>query len=229
MSLLLKVLGGAMAGLGKGMVEQAKLDWETAQKEIMFRREVALKNLGFQQSKVLKDIEQGDALERIDRTGEQQRKTQSEGTLQEDWKADRQVKRTTAANKELKAVDFQYDVKAKKLAAKLGLIQDDFNAKLQAGEIVQDADGGYHLVDKRSAKAKPVGVTGPVKSADDGLVLPTRSGSTKPQGEQRTQAARPDAAFTTRYANATPEKAPGLFRNGQKVPLEEAWRQYQGN
>jgi hypothetical protein len=40
-------------------------------------------------------------------------------------------------------------------------------------------------------------------------------------------ASKPDDRFVTRYVNANPATAPGLFRNNEKIPLEEAWRLYQ--
>jgi hypothetical protein len=37
----------------------------------------------------------------------------------------------------------------------------------------------------------------------------------------------PDSRFRTLYANSTPDRAPGLFRGGQRIPMDEAWRIYQ--
>lgn len=228
MSLLLKVLGGALAGIGKGMVAQAELDAQAARDAVLYQREVALRNLQIDAQNKLADKQHENRKEEIGLTGEENRKTQSAGALVDDWKAARQTDRQTKAQVQLKQVDFKNDVKAKQLAAKLGLIQADFEAKLQAGEIVQDAEGGYHLVDRRSAATKPVGVKGPTK--DEGDSLASLRGSPAATGGATAAPSRPDDSFRTRYANATPATAPGLFGpDGKKIPLEEAWRQYQGN
>jgi hypothetical protein len=37
----------------------------------------------------------------------------------------------------------------------------------------------------------------------------------------------PDSHFLTAYANSNPQTAPGLYRNGQRIPLDQAWQAYQ--
>lgn len=232
MSLLLKVIGGAMAGIGKGMVAQAELDAQAARDAVLHQREVALRNLQIDAQNKLADKQHGQRLVETTAQGNEQRKTNAASSLQRDWENKNQTTRQTAAQVQLKAVDFKNDVKAQKLAATLGLIQKDFESKLAAGEIVQDAEGGYHLVDKRSAAVKPVGVKGPTKAAEDDWTQFKREstgGGSGNSGGATAPPSKPDAQFTTRYANATPETAPGLFRGDKKIPLEEAWRQYQGN
>lgn len=224
MSLLLKVLGGALAGIGKGMVAQAELDAQAARDAVLYQREVALRNLQIDAQNKLADKQHENRKEEIGLTGEENRKTQSAGALVDDWKAARQTDRQTKAQVQLKQVDFKNDVKAKQLAAKLGLIQADFEAKLQAGEIVQDAEGGYHLVDRRSAATKPVGVKGPTKDAEDDWTQFRREstgGGTSKSGGAATQ---PRNAIEA-YENATPETHPRLFRpDGTKIPRNEFMR-----
>lgn len=224
MSLLLKVIGGAMAGIGKGMVAQAELDAQAARDAVLYQREVALRNLQIDAQNKLADKQHGQRLEEIDRTGTQQRLTQRSGAIYDDWKAGRQTDRNTEAQKELKSIDFKNDIKARQLASRLNIIESDFNSKVQAGEIVQDAEGGYHLVDKRSAAVKPVGVKGPTKDAEDDWTQFRREstgGGTSKSGGAATQ---PRNAIEA-YENATPETHPRLFRpDGTKIPRNEFMR-----
>lgn len=224
MSLFLKVIGALATGAGTYLTEKAKMDYQAARDALLFNRELALKAISHRDR--TEEIKLGGEITRqnTSHAAKENRvtdKLQAGLTAETTKEADERRQRYTERNK---AIDFKNDVAAKKLAARLGLIEADFVSKLGKGEIVQDATGNYHLVDTRSGAAKPVGVKGPLKSSEGG-----DSYDSYRQGGTAAADTKPSASFHSRWANATEATAPGLFRNGQKIPVEEAWRQYQGN
>jgi hypothetical protein len=52
--------------------------------------------------------------------------------------------------------------------------------------------------------------------------------ATPPSVQTTSAPSQPDGRFLTTYANADPKRYPALFRNGQKIPVAEAWQMFQG-
>lgn len=227
MSLLLKVLGGALAGIGEGMVQQAKLDWEEQKADLLYQRQVALANLEHSQAKERIALGGEETRKNTSHTAKEQRVTNVQEGQIRGALAVADDQRDYAKQVALKGLDYKNDVKLKKLAAQLDLTLEDFRAKVNSGEVTsiqEDANGNYFAV-MRSGQTRDLGKTAPVESDVDPIAA--RAG--RPQGQQRTQAAdEPDAVFRTRYTNATPETAPRLFRNGVKIPFDEAYQLYRG-
>jgi hypothetical protein len=97
-------------------------------------------------------------------------------------------------------------------------------------------DGGVRI--ERGLKPTPRGTGGssdPVLDALGGdAPQPAGRGGRpilRPRGAAPAAAApasKPSDQFLTVYSTADPKKYPALFRNGQKIPVADAWRMFQG-
>lgn len=124
----------------------------------------------------------------------------------------------------------------------------DMNAELTKAGVIVDhydvtTDGQLVAFNKKgdAIKHSQPGLYNPSRQSDPGLdedgmprpgkqlPAPRHRGTLTPKsGMAETGKANESELFRTRYANATPENAPGLFRNGVKMSFEEAYRLYQG-
>src|SRR4051794_27402873 len=62
-----RILGGALEGIGQGMHDQAMVNIERDREDALMRREIALKNLGYQQDVAMEGVRQANRLDLTDR------------------------------------------------------------------------------------------------------------------------------------------------------------------
>lgn len=139
-------------------------------------------------------------------------------------------------------VDYTYDVKLENVRSGLKVKEDAASKRLAAeidkGQVksIEAADDGTMLVAyndgtvvKKNIKLRETRASGgeddiPTISAARGergstpVAKPAAPASTDIPGEKGAALARLGQV----YANATPDRYPGLFRNGKKIPIEEA-------
>lgn len=236
MSLLLKVLGGALAGIGKGMVAQAQLDWDQQKADLLYQRQVALENLSNEHAK-----------ERIAATGQENRitaKTEAgyRGALaaQDDAREIQKIKFT-------KDLDLRNDTKLEAFRSKNRLTEDQAHqakaAQIEAeqagykisrfevasdGRMVAFNEKGDAIKVSQPGQFVPQGQAGGSESLDS---LRTGGGTTKPQGQARTAPAGDKASALAALGNTyhQAKKNPDAFRakypsmfapDGSLLPLE---------
>lgn len=226
MGLLRNVLAGLLVGVGKGMEEQHKLNVQQAREDLMFRREQALKAL--ETANRREELQLGSKLRREEtsHTATEQRVTNAqEGgirqALQDDDQAFKAQQEDIAHGRRVDLTKLEGDIQQRLIEARDAADDDE------PVETVQGASGQYYHVYK-GGRSKPLGIKGALpasKQEDDGTFggrLPSRAAPAAPA------APAAEDNFAARYQSATPQTAPGLFRDGKKIPMTEAMRLYRG-
>lgn len=243
MSLLRKVLAGLMVGLGKGMEEQAKIDIQKARDDLLYSRELALKNV--EQQYRLEAAEHGSGLrkEEAEHQGEITRKNTSHTATENRVSATHEgnIRGTLDEKKDYRQQG--HEERMARLTATLGERRDRASirarAAIESGEIVdtrQDETGNWIGI-TRHGVTKPLGFRSPLPESADGETSDSGGGSLADyrSGGQSGGAAQPERwsaqdenQFRTRYNNATKETAPRLYRGDTRIPYEEARRMARG-
>lgn len=232
MSLFRKVLAGIATGAGTYLTEKAKADAQAARDELLHNRERALQAIKKQDSMDVNEQAGRITRENTAFTAREQRVTNAQTG---------QIQAANAAADDTR--DQGHAERMARLNAALTAQNNAASTRLQAqitsGNIidtVQDADGNWIGITK-DGKTKPLGIRSNLPESADG-VLPApkaEGGGSLSDYRPGVGSGQPAAAqpipdnFRTRWMNATADKTPGLFRGQQKIPLEEAWRLYQGN
>lgn len=230
MGILLRVLSGLATGAGNYLVEKGKLDMQAARDDLLLRRELALKDLEHTYRKA--EMQEGGKItrENTSHAAKEQRVTnKAEGEIRGTLQDDAQSHALT-----LESLQHRNQMTREQ--------QDDFRTfseeAKRAGTYIDRQEvmaDGRMVVWTKDGKSKIIGAPG--------SFIPAGRGSDSEGGgdsvnqyrpregvEQKTAAApTPEPKnFAARYREATPETAPRLFRDGKKIPMNEAMRLYQG-
>jgi hypothetical protein len=251
-------LAGGLAGLGTAMTyigqQGLKDQQDAAHDQALLDREEALKRLEIDAKREDRHNALADAKELSTyTTNEKVRGATAEARALQPIK---QGEQDHASALRLKEADVAFDRDMKKLEKTQGfqLSLAQYQAgqeayrqaaadgrKIVATGVNADGDVTYALGDggvriERGMKPTPRGSSASDPIADaingtDGAPAATGRGGRPvltPRAAAPAQAAKPDGRFLSLYAVADPKKYPGLFHNGQKIPVDEAWRMYQG-
>lgn len=232
---------GMAAGYGKHLQETGAAQAQAARDKVLMDREVALKAL-----------DHGYRMKEGDAAGERAIKlAETQGTINRSNTAAEIEGRTAGQiavlgaehvkKLELKKLDFDHDrtmegvrsanrVKEAKANGQIEAELKRLDSDLASGDVKEVFAGGDGMMYARTdAGIKPLNLKAPATKTGSGGSILEVAGATEtataaaPTGDGATgKRAQALADLATRYASATPETAPGLFRNGKKISLAEA-------
>ncbi len=235
----LAIVGGLLKGVGSGLqadyedrrqlaLANLKRGWDQEDAATAAAAKTAADARDFEQKKELLKLGAGYDAEKIEATGQQNRLTKAQET------ADQVKLETVKFNNEaslerLKStLDIKEDAASKRLAAEIDKGQVKSIDAAEDGTMLVTYNNGDVI--KKTVKLRP---PGSAKDDDEGGTIADaqnrRGGAApKPAAEAVAESSVDANRMRTLYANATPEKAPRLFRGGKKIPYDEFERLMKG-
>lgn len=219
------ILGGLLQGLGKGITNMREERRQDALLKLKREYELADQTTAAAAAEAAATRAQKDRIEILDR-----------GNTADIEKA----KVTSNLKQAERAVDYTYDVKLENVRAGLDIKKDAASkrlaAEIDAGQVqgVDTAEDGSMIVTYKGGSVVKKNIKLYVRPVGEGdSDTPTIDGARGERGGKPAVAApvaatAPDeqavamARLGSVYSNATPDRYPGLFRNGRKIPMGEA-------
>lgn len=242
------VLGGLLQGLGQGVSNLYEERRQNALAALKRQEDVEDRDAKIAGAQDIAQIQTQGRKEVISLTGEENRKTEElkgRQRLEE-------IKTKGEQDIKVEGVKFSNQKQLDELGANLDIKKDKASQLLKkdidGGQVdhIDAADDGSMIVTYKNGTVvkKNIKLREKTSSSDDdeGSISAELNGRNQSGGGAAQPAAQPAAktaakpkwsdqdetVLRTRYANATPENAPRLFRNGKKLPLDEVRRMLQG-
>lgn len=232
------VLGGLLQGLGAGITRQHEERRQAALAQLAHEYDLEEKRITADAARDVANTNAASRKEVIELTGDQNRKTEEvkgKQRLEE-------IREKGKVDKDIETVKFSNEKELKRLGANLDAANDRasqlLKAEIDGGQVdqIDAAEDGSMLVTYKNGSVvkKNVKLREKGSSEDDGISISGERAARDGGGDEAPAEQKPkwspqdENQLRTRYANATPETAPRLFRNGKKLPLEEVRRLMQG-